>query len=105
MSKQISIAGWITAEPAKSWQKGDANVIDGMAYQFWGFKPSGGEEVIVTAHTMTFDVPKGWDPRPEKIKALEAKKAELQRQFAASVAQINAQIASLQAIEYTPEAA
>lgn len=104
MSKQISIAGWIAANPAKSWQKGDANVIDGMAYQFWEFKPSGGEEVIVTEHTITFEIPKGWDPRPEQIKALEAKKEELQRQFSAAVLQINQQIASLQAIEYTPEA-
>lgn len=103
MSKKISIPGWITAEPAKSWQTGDANVIDGTSFQFWGFQPSGGGEVIVTEHTLTFDIPAGWDPRPDQIKALEAKREALRREFAASVAEINAQIASLQAIEYTPE--
>lgn len=106
MSKKISIPGFITAEPAKSYQQGDANVVDGMSFQFWGFDPSCSEKyTLVCKHTMTFEIPDGWDPRPGQIKALEAKKEQLQKEFSAAVLLINQQIASLQAIEYTPQSA
>lgn len=105
MSKQISIPGFITAMAAKSWEKGDANVIDGMAFAFWPFEPvpvSG--YVTVCQHTMTFDIPEGFDPRPQQIAALQAKEQKLRADFSKAVMEINAQIQSLQAIEHTSAA-
>ena len=107
MSKKLTIAGFITAKPADAWESDYfTNVIDGVAYRFTPYEPSDtSDDIVVCKHTLTFDIPEGWDPRPGQIAALEAKKAELQREFAAAVVKINQQIASLQAIEYTPEAA
>ena len=58
----------------------------------------------ITNHTFTVEIPADFDPRPEHIKALEAKRKELQAQFAAAVTEINRQISQLQAIEYTEAA-
>ena len=106
MSKQISIPGFITASPPEDWEANDTNVFDGLAFRFTNWKPlSTSGRVLVCEHELTFELPTGWDPRPGQIAALEAKKEELKQEFSKRVAQINQQIAQLQAIEYTPEPA
>lgn len=61
--------------------------------------------IFVGAVEVSFDVPADFDPRPAQVKALEAKRRELEAQFAAAVVEINRQISQLQAIEHTPEVA
>lgn len=103
MSKQISIPGFIVAKPADSWEKGDPNVIDGMSFAFWAFKPSAA--ITICEHTLTFEMPEGFDPRPQQIKALQEKERKLRAEFSKAVMEINAQIQSLSAIEHSTEAA
>lgn len=103
MSK-ISIPGYITASPAKSYELRDKNVVDGFAFSFWPFKPVGTELAIVCEHLLTFEIPEGFDPRPQQIAALRAKRAEVQAKLAAQLSEIDTLIANLQAIEYMPEA-
>lgn len=107
MNKQISIPGFIVAKPAEAWESDYfTNIVDGVSYRFTPYKPSAGsEEIVVCTHSLAFDIPAGWDPRPGQIASLEAKKAKLQAEFSAAVVQINRQIAQLQAICYDSEAA
>ena len=60
--------------------------------------------IPIVSHTFTVEIPADFDPRPTQIEALEAKRKELQAQFAAAVTEINRQISQLQAIEYTEAA-
>ena len=106
MNKQISIRGFITAKPVESWEDGFPNVIDGISYRFSPYEPTPeGEYVLVCKHTLAFDMPAGWDPRPGQIASLEAKRDKLQAETSRAVMFINQQIAQLQAICYDPEAA
>lgn len=102
--RTINIPGFIHATPAKSWQAGSDGVVDGMVFDFWTFEANGSDGcVTVCPHTLSFDIPEGWDPRPDQIKALEAAKESLRAEFAKKLMRIDAQISRLQAIEYTPE--
>ena len=106
MNKQISIPGFIVAMPARSWERGDNNVIDGMSYTFLPFKPAaGGDFLEVCEHTLAFEIAKDFDPRPQQIKAPKAKAEKLKAEFSKAVMEINAQIQSLQAIEHIIDAA
>jgi hypothetical protein len=49
-------------------------------------------------HEFEVEVPDNFDPRPGQVAALEAKKKEIQAEFAAKVKQIEDQINSLLAI-------
>lgn len=60
-----------------------------------------GGKILVRPLEITVEIPADFDPRPAQIKALEAKRQELQAQFAAAVVEINRQISQLQAIEHT----
>jgi hypothetical protein len=55
--------------------------------------------IFVGTAEVTFDVPDDFDPRPAQVKALEAKKRELEAQFSAAVVELNRQINSLLCIE------
>ena len=48
------------------------------------------------------EVPDGYDPRAQKIAALEAQKKKVMADYQKTVDQINERISKLQAIEYTP---
>lgn len=54
----------------------------------------------VMEHTLVFDMPADFDPRPEQIAALEEQKREITAKFQAAVTEINARISKLHAIEY-----
>jgi hypothetical protein len=108
MNKQISIPGFITAKPAEAYESDYyPNVKEGLSFRFTPYEPSAQPDgyVLVCKYTLAFEIPAGWDPRPGQIASLEAKKAELTREFSAAVVQINRQIAQLQAICYDSEAA
>lgn len=104
MSKQISIPLFVHAKPAASYEYG-ANVINGMKFELWEWEDMADNGyVLVCPATVCFELPEGWDPRPAQIKTLEAKREQLQKEFSEAVMKINQQIATLQAIEYTPTA-
>lgn len=103
MNKQISIPGFIVATPSASWETGDSNVKDGMRFSFWASKPSDGTPYItICEHTLAFEMPEGFDPRPQQVKALQEQERKLRAEFSKAVMEINAQIQSLQALEHTP---
>ena len=80
---------------------------DELAWGRWSlnrWESKHGDEVFVCKAEVTFEVPDDFDPRPVQIKALEAKKRELQAQFSAAVTELNRQISELQAIEHTEAA-
>ena len=57
--------------------------------------------IPVCPHTLVVDIG-DFDPRQQQLKALEAKRDDLNKKFAAAVLEINRHISELQAIEYTP---
>lgn len=97
----ISISGYIVTSPAPDWRIGMASVVNGMHYEFQTYKPRDDSgEAIVCEHMLEFEVPKGFDPRPQQIEALKAKEKKLRDEFATSVARIQRAISELSAIEY-----
>jgi hypothetical protein len=69
-------------------------------FSFYGFDPTEYDKstVKVMEHEFEVEVPDNFDPRPGQVAALEAKKKEIQAEFAAKVKQIEDQINSLLAI-------
>ena len=84
--------------------------LDILGWSRWDLRRAPASEtglsgyICVGTAEVTFDVPDNFDPRPEQVKALEARKRELQAQFAAAVVEIERQISQLQAIEHTEAA-
>ncbi len=94
-----SIKGFIVAKPVEGYEF-EHEVFGGMAFAFRPYEPSKTNgAVVVCAHTLTFSIPAGWDPRPQQVAALVAKKEELRREFAKSVMAIDRQINQLLALE------
>ena len=56
----------------------------------------------VGTQEIEIEVPDGYDPRAQKIAALEAQKKQVMADFQKTVNDINVRISNLQAIEYTP---
>ena len=59
------------------------------------------DRIYIKSQEMEIEVPDDFDPRPQQIAALEAKKAKAMAQFHETVMQINEEISKLQALEYT----
>jgi hypothetical protein len=99
----ISIPGFIHAKPAKEWELGFADIVDGHRMDFSTVEDRGEYGwILVCPHTMTFELPEGWDPRAQQIDALKQEKKRLLDEIATAIMKIDAQISKLQAIEYTP---
>jgi hypothetical protein len=64
-----------------------------------------GSYIEVCEHTIEFDLPDAFDPRPVEIEALKKKASELNAEFNAKVTEINRRISELQAITYEAEEA
>jgi hypothetical protein len=62
--------------------------------------PYNPEYVLVNKQVIEFDVPDDFNPTPKLVENLEAIKAELHRQFAMKVNEINDQISKLQCLTY-----
>jgi len=56
--------------------------------------------VLVGKQTIEFEVPDDFNPTPAAIANLEEYKAEINRQFAAKIAEVNEQISKLQALTF-----
>lgn len=99
-TKRIEERGWICMEQW-SWDKEPH-------YMFRpGEKPAAQHDDLVSRapvveHTLVFDMPADFDPRPGQIAALEERKREITAKFQATVTEINRRISELQAIEYSP---
>ena len=93
----ITVKGWLYYDTNKH-----ADITFGR-YRFFGGQEgkAWGGYIPIVPHTLTADIG-DFDPRPQQLKELEAKRDELNKQFSAAVIEINRQISELQAIEYTP---
>lgn len=89
---KVTIKGYITCTQY-AWD-------DKPSFSFYSFDPTGYDSstVKVMEHEFEVEVPDNFDPRPGQVAALEAKKKEIQAEFAAKVKQIEDQINSLLAI-------
>lgn len=96
----VSIPGFILASPAQNWHM-PHEIHGGMCLSFFSFKPTEeSDHKVVCPHTLTFDLPEGWDPRATQIDALKAKQKELDSQYAVAIALIKQQINQLLCIEH-----
>lgn len=99
MSKTITIKGWMYFDP---------NDVEGYGlgqYRFFGTEGYAfGNYVPICPHVLTFEIPDGFDPRPEQIKQLEKQREEMTAKYQAMVTEINARISKLQAITFEPTA-
>ena len=70
-------------------------------FVFYGFVPSEDDMdcIVVKEHSITFDVPNDFDPRPQQVKALEAEREKVRAEMSARITEINGRIQSLLAIE------
>jgi len=57
------------------------------------------DRVFVKEHVSTVEVPDDFDPRPQKVKMLEAEKQKARAEFQKRITEIDRQIHSLLAIE------
>ena len=89
---KVTIKGYITCTQY-AWD-------DKPTYSFYSFDPTSYDSstVKVMEHEFEVEVPDNFDPRPGQVAALEAKKKEIQAEFAAKVKQIDDKINSLLAI-------
>ena len=58
------------------------------------------DNILYGKQTIEFEVPDDFNPTPAAIAGLEAYKEEINRQFAAKIAEVNEQIGKLQALTY-----
>jgi hypothetical protein len=71
-------------------------------YQVYSFKANYDDtRTFVCEQEVEIEVPDNYDPTPQKIAALEAKKAKAMSDFNKTVMDINTRISKLQALEYT----
>jgi hypothetical protein len=96
--KTITINGWIQCKPAESW---NTSQVDGLKYDFFQHEDmTNCGYAMVTTHTMSFDVPDGFNPNATFVESLEAKKKELQAEFQKRITEIQTEINKLTAISY-----
>lgn len=96
--KTVSIKGGIYLRPESHYVTGepDYTFVRGAAQSFSDY-------TLVCPHTLEFTPPPDFDPRVGMVAGLEAKRAELQREFTRAVCEINERIAKLQCIEFSGE--
>lgn len=85
----------VCVNPADEWSQKHANVIDGVEYRVYGFKPldaAGTAIVQVTMH-------EGFDPVQSFVKDLEEQKRRITAEFTARVEKINDQLKRFTALE------
>lgn len=74
---------------------------DDERFVFYGFVPSEDDMncIVVKRHSIEFEVPDDFDPRPQQVKALEKERDKVRAEMSARITEINSQIQSLLAIE------
>jgi len=81
-----------------------SDICYGTRYKFFaGVCESFSSYIFIRAHTLEFDLPADFDPRPIEIQALEKKATELQAETTAKVTEIRRRISELQAITFEAE--
>lgn len=91
-----TITGFVTLRPC--------NIEDASLVEFWPFDPRKykhmAEYVVVKEHSFEVEVPDDFDPRPEMIKALQAKQQKARADFEKLCTDIQRQISEWQALEF-----
>ena len=71
-------------------------------YEVLSFKPDDSDHrTYISSQEIEIDVPDNYDPRAQKIEALQAHKLKIMADYQKTVTEINARISKLQAIEHT----
>lgn len=96
--KTITIKGGVYTRPL-------AHAGDHPFFAFFSFSPVDSGYLKICDHTITVEVPPDFDPRAAEVKALEAKREALRKEFAESVRKIDQRINSLLAIGCATEVA
>ena len=75
--------------------------LDGGEYEVFSFKTDDDDfRTFVCEQEIELDVPDDYDPRAQKIAALEKKKQKVMAEYQSTVNEINERINKLQALEY-----
>ena len=96
--KTFTIEGFAHCQPAKDYQHGDANCVDGFVYGFSAIKFDHCDYICAGTATLIIAQPKNFDPRCEAVKELEKQKKAIKAAFQARITEIDRQISQFQAI-------
>jgi len=88
---KVTVEGFIIAKQY-DWE-------DAPTFTWLPFKPTFDRDyVIIAPHTITYDIPDGFDMRPARIAELERQKADAKAKFAAEINRIDDAIQKLLAL-------
>jgi len=94
---KVQITGFITyREPY-----GQEDNTHGFEFMCFDPTPYSKDRIVVRPHSFEVEVPDNFDPRPQMVKALEAEKEKVRKDFAVTVARIDRQINELLALEHS----
>lgn len=95
---KVKIDGFISYQKPDPWDGKDAH-----GFTFTAYNPNTFDSrfFVVQPYSFEFDVPDNFDPRPDLVRKLEAKKQKLKAEFSKSVMDIDRQINELLAINHT----
>lgn len=96
--KTITIPGFIHAKRAESWEAAQYGPyrFDWRPYEAKNLP----DKVDVTPMEITFSIPADWNPVPDEIASLEAKRTEVMAEAQEQVNRINDLIGKLQALTF-----
>ena len=92
---KMTLKMFVHAKPADSWMYGHTNVIDGFAYNIYGFKT----ENCAGSATVTIELDNAFDPRLAAVQALKEEREKLRAEFQNRITDIEAQINRFTALE------
>lgn len=93
--KEVTYKGWVYADPANSWNEGDANCIDGFLYRVSGFN----SDASCGTAIVTMQIDEDYDPRADAIAQLKEQQTKLRAEFQMKMTEIEAQINKYTALE------
>lgn len=91
--KTIEVKGFVLAQ--KNWR-------DDLEYTFSTIELIEHGYMTVCPHTLTFQLPEGFDPIAAQIAMLQQQRDKLRAEVAKRITEINDQISKLQALPYEP---
>lgn len=94
--KTIEIKGWIFMRVSR--------YGDQPTFTFFSFDASEGDPTYIKLceHKIVTEVPENFNPRAEKIAALEKEKTKVRAEMGRRITEIENEIGKWKAIEYTP---
>ena len=94
----ITVPVFIQAKHADKWEKANHGEYLLEAFSYEAARIGDSKRTDVVEISVTFDIPEGWNPVPQQIAALEAKRTELLADTQVKINFINDTISKLQCL-------